>query len=95
MLLQACVGHRCYHTIMTMHAQVFVTCGSAQKCAFLLAAFSRLREDHIGDSHSCSFEGLIRSQTGGAGVHLALNSLTEEKLQVRTFLSCPEACTPR
>ncbi len=63
-------------------AQVFVTCGTADKRAFLLEAFPGLRADHIGDSRSTSFEALVKRQTGGAGVHLALNSLADDKLQV-------------
>ena len=62
--------------------QVFVTCGTADKRAFLLEAFPTLRDDHIGDSRSCSFEALVKRQTNGAGVHLALNSLADDKLQV-------------
>ena len=59
-----------------------MTCGTADKRAFLLEAFPALRDDHIGDSRSCSFEVLIRRMTKGAGVHLALNSLADDKLQV-------------
>ena len=66
-----------------MAAQLFVTCGSAAKRAFLLEAFPALRADHIGDSRSTSFEVLIRRMTRGAGVHLALNSLADDKLQAR------------
>ncbi len=70
-----------------MSVQVFVTCGTADKRAFLLEAFPRLREDHIGDSRSCSFEETVKRQTAGKGVHLALNSLADDKLQVCIF--CP------
>ena len=81
---------------MRAHAwlQVFVTCGSAAKRAFLLDAFPALREDHIGDSRSTSFEPLVKRQTGGAGVHLALNSLADDKLQVSSQISLDSACTP-
>ncbi|CAK0786732.1 hypothetical protein CVIRNUC_009946 [Coccomyxa viridis] len=61
--------------------EVFVTCGTADKRAFLLEAFPTLREDHIGDSRSCSFEETVKRQTAGKGVHLALNSLADDKLQ--------------
>ena len=60
-----------------------MTCGTADKRAFLLDAFPTLREDHIGDSRSCSFEETVKRQTAGKGVHLALNSLADDKLQVR------------
>ena len=69
--------------------QVFVTCGTADKKAFLLDAFPRLREDHIGDSRSCSFEETVKRQTAGKGVHLALNSLADDKLQVRIAIARP------
>ena len=64
-----------------------MTCGTADKRAFLLEAFPKLREDHIGDSRSCSFEETVKHQTAGKGVHLALNSLADDKLQVRVPLS--------
>ena len=60
-----------------------MTCGTADKRAFLLEAFPTLRADHIGDSRSCSFEETVKRQTAGKGVHLALNSLADDKLQVR------------
>jgi hypothetical protein len=63
--------------------QVFVTCGTPEKRAFLLAAFPALDAGHIGDSRSCAFEALVARQTRGAGVHLALNSLANDKLQAR------------
>ena len=56
--------------------------GSASKRKFLLETFPGLRDDHIGDSRSESFEGLVRNMTRGKGVHLCLNSLSDEKLQV-------------
>lgn len=62
--------------------QVFTTVGSASKRKFLLETFPGLRDDHIGDSRSESFEGLVRNMTRGKGVHLCLNSLSDEKLQV-------------
>ena len=62
-----------------------MTCGTADKRAFLLEAFPTLREDHIGDSRSCSFEETVKRQTAGKGVHLALNSLADDKLQVRSL----------
>ena len=47
--------------------------------------FPALREDHIGDSRSISFEPLIMRATKGAGVHMVLNSLAGDKLQVLHF----------
>ena len=62
--------------------QVFVTVGSETKRAFLLETFPQLQADHIGDSRSDSFESLIMNVTKGKGVHLLLNSLSDDKLQV-------------
>ena len=39
--------------------QVFTTCGSAAKRAFLRAAFPWLDDAHIGDSRSTSFEATV------------------------------------
>ena len=61
---------------------MFTTCGSAEKRAFLLGRFSALRDDHIGDSRSTAFEQTVLRGTRGAGVHLVLNSLAGDKLQV-------------
>ena len=55
--------------------------GSAAKRKYLLETFPGLRDDHIGDSRSTSFEGLVRNATRGTGVHLCLNALSDEKLQ--------------
>lgn len=58
-----------------------MTVGTAAKRRFLLDAFPELAEDHIGDSRSTTFEGLVCNATRGKGVHLALNSLAGDKLQ--------------
>ena len=39
--------------------QVFTTCGSDRKKKYLLDTFPQLREDHIGNSRSTSFEELV------------------------------------
>ncbi|KAK9916399.1 hypothetical protein WJX75_002178 [Coccomyxa subellipsoidea] len=61
--------------------EVFATCGSAEKKAFLMERFPALKEDHIGDSRSTSFEAVVLRATKGAGVHMVLNSLAGDKLQ--------------
>ena len=65
-----------------------MTVGTEAKRTFLLETFPKLQADHIGDSRSVSFEGMVRNTTRGAGVHLVLNSLSDEKLQV----SLPNCC---
>jgi len=52
------------------------------KKQFLLDTFPMLKEANIGDSRSCSFEQLVLTATQGKGVHLVLNSLADDKLQV-------------
>ena len=44
--------------------QVFTTCGSASKRAFLQETFPWLDDAHIGDSRSTSFEGTVLGQVG-------------------------------
>ena len=39
---------------------MFATCGSERKRRYLLDTFPGLRADHIGDSRSTSFEGMIK-----------------------------------
>lgn len=68
--------------------QVFTTCGSAAKRDFLLARFPGLQAENIGDSRSCSFEALVMKATAGRGVQLILNSLADDKLQVRHSTVC-------
>ena len=62
-----------------------MTVGTQAKRQFLLEAFPQLKEDHIGNSRDTSFEGLVRNATHGKGVHLLLNSLAGDKLQVCFF----------
>ena len=46
-----------------VHApQVFTTCGSAAKRAFLQKTFPWLEDSHIGDSRSTSFEATVLGQ---------------------------------
>ena len=62
--------------------QTFETVGSVAKRQFLLDTFPGLQEDHIGNSRDGTFEGMVLNITQGKGVHLALNSLADDKLQV-------------
>ncbi len=45
--------------------QVFTTCGSAAKRAYLQQTFPWLDDAHIGDSRSTSFEATVLGQVGG------------------------------
>lgn len=42
-----------------------------------------ITDSHIGNSRDSSFEDMIRRETNGKGVDLVLNSLSDDKLQVR------------
>ncbi|EIE22203.1 ketoacyl-synt-domain-containing protein [Coccomyxa subellipsoidea C-169] len=75
------VGLAATRICLARGCEVFATCGSVEKRAFLLEAFPALRGDRIGDSRSCAFEEVVMRETGAAGVHLALNSLAGDKLQ--------------
>lgn len=55
-----------------MGAEVFATAGSHQKRAFLHG----MGVTHVFDSRTMDFADLILAATRGAGVHVALNSLT-------------------
>lgn len=63
--------------------QVFTTCSSEVKRNFLLETFPELKAQNIGDSRSCAFEETVMTGTNGRGVDLCLNSLDQDKLQVR------------
>ena len=67
--------------------QVFTTVGSQQKVDFLLSQFPSLSRDHILHSRSTQFEQDILNLTKSRGVHVVLNSLSGDKLQVNFVLS--------
>ena len=46
---------------------MFTTCGSDRKKKYLLDTFPQLREDHIGNSRSTSFEELVMHKVSTAG----------------------------
>lgn len=82
----------CCFVLSDPFMQVFTTCGSQAKKDFLLSKFGGLKAENIGDSRSCSFENLIMQATQNQGVHLILNSLADDKLQVtcKTKRLCKE-----
>jgi len=53
-----CILRACVKRVWA--GQVFATCGSERKRRYLLDTFPGLREDHIGDSRSTSFEAMIK-----------------------------------
>lgn len=62
-----------------------VQVGSDGKRQQLLDRFARLRAENISNSHDAAeFEMHINRRTKGRGVDVVLNSLADDKLQVRT-----------
>lgn len=60
---------------------IFTTVGTPEKKEFIKKHFPCIKEEHIGDSRSTSFEQMVFKYTNGKGVDFVLNSLAEEKLQ--------------
>jgi fatty acid synthase len=61
--------------------EVFTTVSTEEKKQFLLQEFPQLKEENIGNSRNTSFEDMIKERTNGKGVHIALNSLSDEKFE--------------
>ena len=53
--------------------QVFTTCGSEKKREFLKETFPLLDDEHIGDSHSTSFEALVMKKVSARLWSLAVH----------------------
>jgi NADPH:quinone reductase-like Zn-dependent oxidoreductase len=60
-------------------AEVFVTVGSEEKKKYLMDSFG-IPEDHIFSSRTTGFASELMSATGGAGVDVIVNTLTDELL---------------
>jgi hypothetical protein len=76
-------------------AQVFTTCGSAAKRAYLQQAFPWLDDAHIGDSRSTSFEATVLGQVrGGRQPHLLiLKSSQSHMCPLGASFFCCRACS--
>ena len=68
------VGQAALQIALNAGAEVFATAGSPQKRALLKS----LGAHHVFDSRSLDFAGQILELTGGQGVDLVLNSLSDE-----------------
>ncbi|KAM5135188.1 fatty acid synthase-like isoform 1-T1 [Mantella aurantiaca] len=75
------VGQAAIAICLSMGCQVFTTVGSAEKQGYLQSKFPQLNSKCFANSRDTSFEQHVLSVTGGKGVKLILNSLSEEKLQ--------------
>jgi hypothetical protein len=67
---------------------VFTTCGSDRKKAYLLKTFPGLREDHIGNSRSTSFEHMIMHQVRASPAPFLLSGDTSRYAAVPSHFKC-------
>ena len=75
------VGQAAISIALSMGCEVYTTVGSPEKREFLKKLFPQLTDNNFASSRDTSFEQHVLRQTGGKGVDLVLNSLSEEKLQ--------------
>lgn len=79
------VGQAAIAIALSYGCEVFTTVGSEEKRNFLKKRFPQLTDKHFSNSRTTEFEWHIRQVTNGRGVDIILNSLAEEKLQVRSY----------
>jgi len=75
------VGQAAIAIALRRGCRVLTTVGSAAKRAFLRQRFPELTEASFADSRDSNFWRTLRTSTGGRGVDVVLNSLSEDKLQ--------------
>ncbi|XP_075725722.1 fatty acid synthase-like isoform X2 [Rhipicephalus microplus] len=75
------VGQAAISIALSMGCEIFTTVGTNDKREFLKRRFPALKDRNIANSRDLSFEENVMNETEGHGVHLVLNSLSNEKLQ--------------
>ena len=75
------VGQAAISVALRRGCRVVVTVGSDAKRRYLRARFPELGESSFADSRDANFWRTLRRLTGGRGVDVVLNSLSEDKLQ--------------
>ncbi|XP_074602404.1 fatty acid synthase-like isoform X2 [Brevipalpus obovatus] len=83
------VGIAAIHLCSSYDCTIYTTVGTPEKRQFILQRFPHLTEANIGNSRDTSFEELIFRQTGGRGVDIVLNSLSDDKLQASVRCLAP------
>lgn len=73
------VGIAAIQVAQMVGATIYATVSSTEKRAYLKSSFG-IPEENIFDSRSVTFVADLMRQTGGAGVDVALNSLSGELL---------------
>jgi len=75
------VGQAAISIALRRGCRVLTTVGSATKRQYLQQRFPELTDSCFANSRSSTFWRTLRRSTGGRGVDVVLNSLTEDKLQ--------------
>ena len=76
------VGQAAIHIALSYQCQVFITVSSIDKREYLKFRFSgQLSDKSFSNSRDLTFEKHVMKETGGRGVDLILNCLSEQKLQ--------------
>ncbi|KAF5292077.1 hypothetical protein FQR65_LT11343 [Abscondita terminalis] len=75
------IGLSTINVCLHFHCNIFVTVGSSVKRNYLRTLYPDIPDSHIGCSRDTTFEQMIMKQTGGRGVDVVLNTLSEDKLQ--------------
>ena len=75
------VGQAAISIALRHGCRVLTTVGSATKRKYLQQRFPELSDSSFANSRDSNFWRTLRKRTGGRGVDIVLNSLTEDKLQ--------------
>jgi len=75
------IGQAAIRIALQRGCRVLTTVGSDAKRQYLRQIFPQLRDESFADSRDSNFWRRIRKTTGGRGVNVVLNSLSEDKLQ--------------
>ncbi|KAF5273270.1 hypothetical protein FQR65_LT04692 [Abscondita terminalis] len=75
------IGLSAINVCLHFNFNIFVTVGSETKRSYLKKLYPTIPDSHIGNSRDNTFEQMILKQTGGQGVDVVINSLTEDKLR--------------
>ncbi|KAF5273269.1 hypothetical protein FQR65_LT04691 [Abscondita terminalis] len=84
------VGLSTINVCLHFNFNIFVTVGSEAKRSYLKNLYPTIPDFHIGTSRDTTFEQMILKQTGGQGVDVVINSLTEDKLRASVRCLAPK-----
>ncbi|KAF5292080.1 hypothetical protein FQR65_LT11346 [Abscondita terminalis] len=75
------IGLSTINVCLHFHCNIFVTVGSSVKRNYLRTLYPDIPDFHIGCSRDTTFEQMVMKHTGGRGVDVVINTLSEDKLQ--------------